>query len=662
MDMLLIVVAIMAGLILLLQVVVLLRRPLDYRDQLTVLSDGVVRIEEYSKQLNELGINAREARDTSRKVSEEMAETRGRLSGFHEAQGKAGEAIAALQSNLPLQIAEGIRSVMSALQEIMSQQVVPELSATKGHIVEETRKNDDRFQSLSDNTRSLFKSLETVLTDGQVRFKRESLEQGDRSLATVESRLQTNFQLINQKLEQAREADGLHRQEIGQASNAARSEMAAILTANAEAITTLIASIELRFTELGTVNAEAIQRIQQSVGEQLVQMREEAVQHRAELTLASSTMRTEVTATLKSSGDAVEKKMEELRSSTDARLTELKGAVDLALKDELGAIRTENGAKLEEMRRTVDEKLHATLEQRLGESFKLVSERLEQVHRGLGEMQTLATGVGDLKKVLTNVKTRGTWGEVQLEALLEQIMTPEQYGKNLITKPGSTSRVEFAIRLPGRDDIGTPVWLPIDAKFPLEDYQRLVEAQERGDITGIAEAGKALEVRIKAEAKTIREKYIEPPHTTDFAILYLPTEGLHAEVLRRPGLTDTLQRDFKINVAGPTTLAAMLNSLQMGFRTLAIEKRSSEVWTVLGAVKTEFEKFGTALAHTKKKLQEATNSIDTAEKRNRVLTGKLSGVEAMSAPAAALLIDGTVQGVEPEVLENEPPQVAETHE
>nr|WP_156480218.1 DNA recombination protein RmuC [Collimonas pratensis] len=446
-----------------------------------------------------------------------------------------------------------------------------------------------------------------------------------------------------------REEGGLHRQEIGQASSATRTEIATILKANADSVANLITSIESRFTELGAVNGDAIRRIQQSVGEQLILMREETGQHRNELTLASNTMRTEVAGALKSSGESVEKKMEELRITTDSKLTELKGAVDSALKAELGAIRIENSAKLEEMRRTVDEKLHATLEQRLGESFKQVSDRLEQVHRGLGEMQTLATGVGDLKKVLTNVKTRGTWGEVQLGALLEQIMTPEQYGKNIATKPGSTARVEFAIRLPGRDDIGTPVWLPIDAKFPLEDYQRMVEAQERVDIAGIEEAGKALEIRIRLEGKTIRDKYIEPPHTTDFAILYLPTEGIYAEVLRRPGLTDALQREFKINVAGPTTLAAMLNSLQMGFRTLAIEKRSSEVWTVLGVVKSEFMKFGVALAHTKKKLEEAHTSIDNTEKRNRVLTRKLSDVEVISVPTPLPPIDVIAGIAEPDI-------------
>ncbi|MCK6406265.1 MAG: DNA recombination protein RmuC [Rhodocyclaceae bacterium] len=325
-----------------------------------------------------------------------------------------------------------------------------------------------------------------------------------------------------------------------------------------------------------------------------------------------------------------------LTQSFDARVEQLR----LTVETRLGAIQTENAAKLEEMRKTVDEKLHATLEQRLGESFKLVSERLEQVHRGLGEMQTLAAGVGDLKKVLTNVKTRGTWGEVQLANLLEQVLTAEQYAENVATRPKSADRVEFAIRLPGRED-GQPVWLPIDAKFPVEDYQKLVEAQERADVVAVEAAAKALETRLKDEAKTIREKYIEPPYTTDFAILYLPTEGLYAEALRRPGLVEVLQRDQRVSIAGPTTLAAMLNSLQMGFRTLAIEKRSSEVWAVLGAIKTEFGKFGEALAHTRKKLQEASNSIDKAEVRTRAVEKKLKNVEALPAPeAVALLGDG----------------------
>lgn len=304
--------------------------------------------------------------------------------------------------------------------------------------------------------------------------------------------------------------------------------------------------------------------------------------------------------------------------------------------DSLTQLRNENSVKLDEMRRTVDEKLHATLEQRLGESFRLVTDRLEAVHRGLGEMQSLAVGVGDLKKVLTNVKTRGIWGEVQLESLLEQVFTPDQYGKNVATRPGSANRVEFAIRLPGhRDD--APLWVPIDAKFPLEDYQRLLDAQDRADLPAAEEAARALETRIKAEARGIRDRYVEPPHTSDFALLYLPTEGLFAELVRRPGLTDCIQRDFKVMLVGPTTLFALLNSLQMGFRTLAVEKRSSEVWTLLGGVKTEFAKFGEALAHTRKKINEVQSSMESLDRRNRVLTGRLDRVDTLHADPATQL-------------------------
>ena len=328
--------------------------------------------------------------------------------------------------------------------------------------------------------------------------------------------------------------------------------------------------------------------------------------------------------------EAFAQQLARLTQSNDQRFEQLR----LSVETRLGAIQADNAQRLEEMRKTVDEKLHATLEQRLGDSFKLVSDRLEQVHKGLGEMQSLAAGVGDLKKVLSNVKTRGTWGEVQLEALLEQLLTAEQYARNVATRPMSGERVEFAIRLPGRE-VGhrdtSPVWLPIDAKFPLEDYQRLLEAQERSDPLSVEAAAKALDVRLREEAKKIREKYVEPPHTTDFAILYLPTEGLYAEALRRPGLVETLQRDYRITLAGPTTLAALLNSLQMGFRTLAIERRSSEVWAVLGAVKTEFGKFGEALDATRKKLEQATKSIESAGVRTRQIERKLKGVEALPA-------------------------------
>ena len=284
--------------------------------------------------------------------------------------------------------------------------------------------------------------------------------------------------------------------------------------------------------------------------------------------------------------------------------------------------------QLEHMRRTVDEKLHATLEKRLSESFKQVSERLELVHKGLGEMQTLAAGVGDLKRVLSNVKTRGVLGETQLAALLEQVMAPEQYEKNVATRPGSNARVEFAIKLPGREG-GGPLLLPIDAKFPLEDYQRLRAAQEAGDKAALEMAEKALEARVKLEAKTIAEKYVEPPHTTDFALLYLPFEGLFGEVLRRPGLFELIQRQYRITICGPTNLLAYLNSLQMGFRTLAIQQRSSEVWKVLGTVKSEFGRFAEVLANTKRQLQTVANTIDQAEVRTRQIERKLKDVEVL---------------------------------
>ena len=325
-----------------------------------------------------------------------------------------------------------------------------------------------------------------------------------------------------------------------------------------------------------------------------------------------------------------------LSEANEQRLDRLRETVE----KQLAALQSENTKKLEEMRRTVDEKLQGTLERRLGESFRHVSERLEQVHKGLGEMQSLATGVGDLKRVLTNVKVRGTWGEVQLETLLEQVLGPGQFSKNVATRPGSAERVEFCINLPGRNpDLDEVVWLPIDAKFPQEDYERLVECQQRGDNPGVSEALRQLENRIKASAKDIRDKYLNPPHTTDFAILFLPTEGLYAEAVRRAGLVEALQRDHRVVVAGPTTLGALLNSLQMGFRTLAIEQRSSEVWKTLGAVKNEFGKFGGIIDKVQKKLQAASNEMDRARSKTKTIERKLRNVEALPAHETTRLLD-----------------------
>ncbi|MES2101842.1 MAG: DNA recombination protein RmuC [Pseudomonadota bacterium] len=339
---------------------------------------------------------------------------------------------------------------------------------------------------------------------------------------------------------------------------------------------------------------------------------------------------------LKRFSDTLIEQLRALSQSNDQRMAEVRTTVE----QKLTAIQQDNEKKLEQVRQTVDEKLHATLEQRLGESFKQVADRLDQVHRGLGEMQGLAKDVGSLSRVLNNVKTRGNFGEVQLAALLEEVFTADQFGRNVETIPGSNQRVDFALRLPGRRDDGVPLWLPIDAKFPREDYERLLDAQALADPVAAEIAAKAIEMRLRAEARTIREKYIAAPHTADFGILFVPTEGLYAEALRRPGLVEALQREHKIMLAGPTTLLATLNSLQMGFRTLALEKRSAEVWEVLGAVKTEFSKFGLVLAKTRKKLDEAANTIDEAQTRTNVMTRKLKSVEALSDDRSQQLLPG----------------------
>ena len=351
--------------------------------------------------------------------------------------------------------------------------------------------------------------------------------------------------------------------------------------------------------------------------------------------------REELSGSLRLFGDAVQKRMVEIASlqkgqlegftlqlgsltaSNEQRLDKLRETVELRLK----WLQEDNAKKLDQMRATVDEKLHETLEKRLGESFKQVSGQLEQVHKGLGEMQSLAAGVGDLKKVLSNIKTRGTLGEVQLHNLLEQILTPDQYGSNVATKPGSDARVEFAVRLPGRGD--KPLWLPIDAKFPQEDYLRLLEAQEQGNQMAVQEATRQLDKTVLAMAKLICDKYISPPDTTDFAVMFLVNEGSYATVLSRPGLFDTILREHKVIVAGPTTIAALLSSLSLGFKTLTIEKRSSDVWRLLGAIKTEFMNFGTLLDKTRKKLDEASSSIDTAATRTRRIQKKMQGIEEL---------------------------------
>ena len=365
--------------------------------------------------------------------------------------------------------------------------------------------------------------------------------------------------------------------------------------------------------------------------------RDEFARNRNEAGKQMAALRVEIGSSLGGVAESIVRRIDGMTEANERK----SDALRVTVEQKLAGIQANNDAKLEEMRRTVDEKLEATLEKRLGESFRIVGDRLEQVSRGLGEMQALAGGVGDLKKVLTNIKTRGTWGEIQLGNLLEQVLTPEQYARNVCTKTGSNERVEFAIKLPGRGGAGDPpVWLPIDAKFPKEDYERLVDASERADADGVEEAARQLEARIKQEARTIQEKYLDPPQTTDFGLLFLPTEGLYAEVLRRPGLADVLQREFRVSVAGPTTLAALLNSLQMGFRTLAIEQRSAEVRILLGAVKTEFGKFGDAIEKVHKKILDAGETIDKARTRSRAIERKLRSVEELPAADADRLLGG----------------------
>ncbi len=386
-----------------------------------------------------------------------------------------------------------------------------------------------------------------------------------------------------------------------------------------------------RHTEVKTTLATTNERLERELRREIT---ESARGDRTEQAQSLTAIQTHLTQSLATFQSNLTQQLQQITDGNALRMREVRDTLDV----QLAQLQKTNTAKLDEMRQTVDEKLQSTLQTRLGESFKQVADRLEQVHKGLGEMQTLAQGVGDLKHLLTNVKTRGIFGEAQLGALLEQIFSPEQYAAQVATIPGSKNVVDYAVRLPGKSDDGVPLWLPIDAKFPNEDYERLLDAQERADVLGVEVAGKALEQRIRLEAKSMTEKYIQPPYTTDFAILFLPSEGLYAEVLRRPGLMDSLQRDYRVTLAGPTTLLAMLNSLQMGFRTLALEQRSSEVWQVLGAVKTEFGKFGDVLTRIRAQTQTVLTTLDQAQTRTNVMNRALKKVEALPEADTQVLL------------------------
>jgi DNA recombination protein RmuC len=422
-------------------------------------------------------------------------------------------------------------------------------------------------------------------------------------------------------------------------------------------LTTELLLIVLAISVVGNLVIFLFFRSKPSKGDSAV--REELRTGRSESAQAARDLREEVAATLNKTTESVTKTIDQLGSRQKEQLVEVTSQVKQltdesrsrieglrsTISEQLIEIRNENEKKLEEMRKTVDEKLQGTLERRFNESFKVVGDQLEAVYKGLGEMKNLATGVGDLKNVLTNVKVRGTWAEYQLEAILQQILTPDQYERNVATKSDSSDHVEFAIRLPGPSNSPeSPVWLPIDAKFPQEDYIRLMEASRSGDVEGIEQSTKELIRSVTASAKTITEKYVDPPHTTDFAVMYLPTEGLYAEVVRQPGLIEEFQTKYRVTVAGPTTMGALLNSLRLGFRTLVIEQRASEVWRVLAAVKSEFEKFGEALEKVKKRLNSASDAIEQTDVRTRAMERKLRGVEQLPSGQADELLSPPASG------------------
>lgn len=493
-----------------------------------------------------------------------------------------------------------------------------------------TSVGDSLSSKIEDLTRSNDQKLELLRSAVQQRLDSFTAESGRKieglteSVATASSRLQTE---VSVRLEEfnvsladtVRETHQLQRDQTEQISSSIQSFQA---------------RQDERLQVLQTAIDSKLSAIEQQTGQKLTEV-DSALRSQSQL------LREETGASFKSLGDSILTTLTGISQLQKNELQELKTTVD----GRLALIQSENEKKLEQMRQTVDEKLQGTLDARLGESFKQVSDRLEQVYKGLGEMQTLAAGVGDLKRVLTNVKTRGTWGEVQLGALLEQMLAPDQYGHNVATS-GTGERVEYAVKLPGRDTNGAPVWLPIDAKFPVEDYQRLVDASERGDVESVEKASRQLEATLKLSAKTLSEKYIAPPATTDFGILFLSTEGLYAEAMRKAGLAEFIQREHRIVLAGPSTLAALLNSFQMGFRTLAIQQRSSEVWELLGGVKLEFGKYADVLAKVKKKLSEAQDTIERAETRTRAIHRKLRNVE--STDGVGLIEDDPLEDLEPD--------------
>lgn len=490
-----------------------------------------------------------------------------------------------------------------------------------------------------------FQVFEEKLERRLIGFDASLTQRLDALQLTVASRLEETTKGLLAHLAQAQTDAATARKELNDALTGFRSELTAAVGG--------LASESVKSRETMFESAKLFEtRIQERFETLTGATRQTLESLKADINAQLGVMSTALKDQLEGNSYQIKHQFSALQESVSQQLTGLvQGSqqnaeqLRVALNERLAAIQLDNTTKLEEMRRTVDEKLHATLEQRLGESFKLVSERLEQVQAGLGEMKTLAASVGDLKRVMTNVKSRGTWGEMQLGAIIENVLTIDQYAKNVKTAPDSNDLVEFAIRLPGKHE-DHPIWLPIDSKYPVEHYQRLMDAYDAMDKGAILQAGNAFETSMKFEAKKIVSKYISPPHTTDFAILYLPTEGLFAEVIRRPGLVEAIQNDCRVMITGPANLAAMLNSLQMGFKTLAIEKRSSEVWSLLGMVKTEFSKFGEIVDATKKSIDAAASKFNEVGVRTRAIQKKLRDVEALPSPALVTLPEAVIEALD----------------
>jgi DNA recombination protein RmuC len=648
-DILLIVVLVLLGLLVVVQLLMLRRKVEIDLDPIEAALQSVERSHERLDRSvrDEIAKNREEATTAAR-------ESRVELAGAVKA---VGDTINQQLATLTVSNDKKLEQLRATVEQRL--QLIQE---DTGRRLEQVRKDSqDAAKALRDEIALTLKGFNESLVGslGEIgKAQKTQLEvfseRLDRLTQTVDHKLASMRELIEQRLVviQKESGDKLDqiRQESATGTQKAREEVTKALKEFGELSTKTLTEMGSNQRSQLTSVVEQLTRLTEAMEKRLDTQRTtidaRLQQIQTEATTNAKAMREEITNALKGFNDSVVKAMTGISDSQKAQLEKLTesnqqklDALKAAVEEKLKALQEDNSRQLDQMRATVDEKLQGTLEKRLGESFKLVSERLEQVYKGLGEMQTLATGVGDLKKVLSNVKARGTFGEVQLGAMLEQVLTPDQFGTNITTKE-SGERVEFAVKFPGRgEDTGEVVWMPIDAKFPIEDYQRLVDAQDKADPEAAEAASKQLEARIRRCAKDICDKYINPPRTTDIGILFLPTEGLFAEVVRRIGLVESIHRDCHVLIAGPTTLYSLLSSFQMGFRTLTIERRSSEVWKLLSAVKTEFGKYGEVLNKVQKKLIEASDTIDKeVAVRTRVINRKLSTVEELPASGAKSIL------------------------